>query len=55
MDFSASRRVLSNAGYPILKKYQELRVDRAPILPPAGPFFRNVHRGQIEHIEKSVV
>ena len=27
----------------------------APILPPAGPFFRNIHHRQIQHFEETVV
>ena len=32
-----------------------MSVDHAPVLSPAGPFFRNVHHGQIEHLEEAVV
>ena len=30
-------------------------IDHAPILASSGPFFRNIHHGQIEHLEKAVV
>ena len=30
-------------------------MDQAPILPPSRPFPRNVHHGQIEHLEQAVV
>jgi len=32
-----------------------LGVDRAPVLPPACPLLRDVHHGEIEHLEKAVV
>ena len=33
----------------------QLGVDQAPILPPPGPFFRNVHHGQIQHFQQAVI
>ena len=30
-------------------------MDPAPILPPAGPFFRNIHHRQIQHLEQAVI
>ena len=30
-------------------------VDNAPILPPSGPLFRDVHHGKIQHLEQAVV
>ena len=32
-----------------------LGVDQAPILPPSGPLFRNVHHGQIQHFQQAVI
>ena len=30
-------------------------MDQAPILPPSGPLFRNVHHGQIQHFQQAVI
>ena len=27
----------------------------APILPPSGPFLRNVHHGEIQHFQQTVI
>jgi len=32
-----------------------LGIDHAPVLPPTGPFFRNVHHSQIQHFQQAVV
>ena len=32
-----------------------LHVDHTPVLPPAGPLFRDVHHGQIQHFQQAVV
>ena len=32
-----------------------LGVDHAPILPPTGPLFRNIHHRQIQHLEHAVI
>ena len=32
-----------------------LGVDQAPVLPPAGPLFRDVHHGQIQHFQQAVI
>ena len=33
----------------------QLGVDDAPVLASARPFFRNVHHGQIQHLQQAVV
>ena len=40
---------------PFPEENHQLSVDRAPVLSPARPFFRDVHHGEIEHLEKTVV
>ena len=30
-------------------------MDHTPVLPPAGPFLRNVHHGQIQHFQQAVI
>ena len=40
---------------PVPEENHQLSVDRAPVLPPARPFLRDVHHGEIEHFEKAVV
>ena len=32
-----------------------LGVDHTPVLPPAGPFLRNIHHGQIQHFQQAVI
>ena len=32
-----------------------LGVDQAPVLPPSGPFFGNVHHSQIQHFQQAVI
>lgn len=32
-----------------------LGVDHTPVLPPAGPLFRDVHHGQVQHFQQAVV
>ena len=42
-------------GDPVPKEDRQLGVDHAPVLPPACPFLRNIHHGQIQHFQKAVV
>lgn len=37
------------------RKISHLYMDRAPVLPPPGPFFRYVHHGQIQHFWQALV
>ena len=37
------------------KEHCQLRMDYAPVLPPAGPFLRNIHHGQIQHFQQAVI
>ena len=30
-------------------------MDQAPVLPPSGPLFRNIHHGQIQHFQQAVI
>ena len=32
-----------------------LGVDQTPVLPPSGPFFRNIHHSQIQHFQQAVI
>lgn len=32
-----------------------LGMDQAPVLPPSGPFFRNIHHGRIQHFQRAVI
>ena len=32
-----------------------LGVDHTPVLPPAGPLFRDIHHGQIQHFQQAVI
>lgn len=41
--------------HTIGEEHRNLRVDHAPVLPPAGQFFRDVHHGQIQHLEQAVI
>ena len=41
--------------HTVVKIDGQLCVNPAPILPSAGPFFRNVHHRQIQHLEKTVI
>lgn len=34
---------------------RHLGMNDTPILPASSPFFRNVHHGQIQHLEKAVI
>lgn len=36
-------------------EHDQLRVDHVPFLPPASPFFRNIHHGQIQHFQQAVI
>ena len=38
--------------YAVGKAHSQLGVDQAPVLPPAGPFFRNIHHVQIQHFSR---
>ena len=42
-------------GHTLGKLDGHLGVDQAPILPTSGPFFRNVHHGQIQHFQQAVI
>ena len=37
------------------EKDGHLGVDHTPVLAPAGPFFRNIHHGQIQHFQQAVI
>ena len=37
------------------EEYRQLCVYHAPVLPPAGPFLRNIHHRRIEHLEQTVI
>lgn len=30
-------------------------MDYRPVLPSSGPFFRDIHHGQIQHLEQAVI
>ena len=30
-------------------------MDAAPVLPPTRPLFRNIHHGQIQHLQQAVI
>ena len=42
-------------GHALGKVDRHLGVNQAPILSPPGPFFRNVHHGQIQHFQQAVI
>ena len=42
-------------GHALGKVDRHLGVNQAPILPSSGPFFRNVHHGQIQHFQQAVI
>ena len=42
-------------GHALGKVDGHLGVDQAPILPPSGPLFRNIHHGQIQHFQQAVI
>lgn len=42
-------------GHTLGKVDGHLGVDQAPVLPPSGPFFRNIHHGQIQHFQQTVI
>lgn len=42
-------------GQPLGKVHRQLSVNNAPILPPAGPLFRNIHHCQIQHFKQTVI
>ncbi len=42
-------------GNSVPEVNDQLGIDHTPVLPPACPFLRNVHHGQIEHLEKTVI
>ena len=42
-------------GHTLGKVDSHLGVDQAPVLPPAGPLFRNIHHRQIQHFQQTVV
>ena len=41
--------------HAVSKEHRQLRVDQTPVLTPAGPFSGNVHHGQIQHFQQTVV
>ena len=46
-----SRSIQHAAG----KEHGQLRMNQAPGLPPSGPFLRNIHHGQIQHFQQTVI
>ena len=42
-------------GHTLGKVDGHLGVDQAPVLPPSGPLFRNIHHGQIQHFQQAVI
>jgi hypothetical protein len=40
---------------PVGEVHLQLRVDGAPILAAASPFFRDIHHSQLQHFQKAVV
>ena len=42
-------------GHALGKVDGHLGVDQAPIMPPSGPLFRNVHHGQVQHFQQAVI
>ena len=42
-------------GHALGKVDRHLGVNQAPILPSSGPFFRNVHHGQIQHFQQAII
>ena len=41
--------------HPICVIDRQLGMNDAPILPPSGPFLRNVHHGEIQHFQQTVI
>lgn len=41
--------------HALCKADAHLGVDQAPILSPSGPLFRNVHHGQAQHFQQTVI
>lgn len=37
------------------KEHSQLCVDYAPVLPPSCPLLRNIHHGQIQHFQQTVI
>ena len=42
-------------GYAISKVDRQLGVDQIPVLSPSAPLFRNIHNGQIQHFQQTVI
>ena len=42
-------------GHALGKVEGHLGVDQAPVLPPSGPLFRNIHHSQIQHFQQTVI
>ena len=42
-------------GYPVSEKQGHLGVDDTPVLTAPSPLFRDVHHGQIQHLEQAVI
>ena len=41
--------------HAIRKEYSQLSVDHAPVLPSASPFLRDIHHGQVQHFQQTVI
>ena len=41
--------------HPICVIDRQLGMNDAPTLPPSGPFLRNVHHGEIQHFQQTVI
>ena len=61
-DAVAPRRPLTYRGvqsrsirHTVGKEHGRLRMNQAPVLPPSGPFLRNIHHGQIQHFQQAVI
>ena len=42
-------------GHTLGEIDRHLCMDHAPVLPPAGPLFGNIHHGQIQHFQQAVI
>ena len=49
------RAVFLLFGHPVGEENRQLSIDPAPILPAACPLFRDIHHGQIQHLEQTVI
>ena len=41
--------------HAIGKVDDHLGMNDAPVLPPSSPFFRNIHRSQIQHFQQTII